>query len=149
MKRFAIFAALAAGIAFAQAPTAPAQPASSNEPFARRAAARHRLLEELNLTDAQREQLRSIFQQAKQSAQPVRQQLKQNREALAAAVKANDTAQIPRLSQAEGNLMGQLITIRSEAKAKFYNTLTPEQRAKADQIHQMIRQRMGQPHSNG
>ena len=149
MKRFAIFAALAAGMAFAQAPTAPAQPASSYEPFARRAAVRHRLLEELNLTDAQSEQAQSIFQQAKQSARPVRQQLKQNREALAAAVKANDAAQIRQLSQAEGNLMGQLIAVRAEAKAKFYNTLTPEQKAKADQMHQMIRQRMGQHHSNG
>jgi len=37
-----------------------------------------------------------------------------------------------------------LLTIRSEAQAKFYNTLTPDQRAKADQIHANMQQRFQQ-----
>ena len=152
MKKWQILkvaALVVAGSAFAQAPPTPAQPAASQGPSARRAAVRHQLLKELNLTNAQKQEVKSIFQQAKQSAQPLRQQLKQNREALAAAAKANDTAQIPQLSQAESNLMGQLIAIRSEAKAKFYNSLTPEQKEKADQVQQMIRQRIGQHRGNG
>jgi len=55
---------------------------------------------------AQEEQAKSIFQQAQQAAQPARQQLKQNRELLPAAVKANDTARIPRLSLGEDTLRG-------------------------------------------
>ena len=148
MKRFAIFTALAAGMALAQAPAPPAQPASPGDAFGHRAGVRHRWLQELNLTDAQKEQAKSIFEQAKQSAQPVRQQLKQNREALATAVKANDTAQITQLSQAAGNLRGQLIVVRAQAKAKFYDTLTPDQQAKASQIHERIRQRMRQQRGN-
>jgi Spy/CpxP family protein refolding chaperone len=68
--------------------------------------------------------------------------LKANREALAAAVKANDVAQIHSLSAQRGNLQGQLLGIRSEARAKVYATLTPEQKAKADQIRERVKQRI-------
>ena len=71
------------------------------------------------------------------------QQLKQNHEALAAAVKANNTAQIESLASQQGALRGQLIAARSEAMAKFYGNLTPEQRNKAERIRERIKQRIG------
>ena len=40
--------------------------------------------------------------------------------------------------------IGQLIANRTGAKAKFYKLLTPEQRAKADQLHRQFRQQMEQ-----
>jgi len=112
---------------------------------------RRRLMQALNLTPAQKQQARAIFQQAKQSAQPIRQQLQQNREAFAAAVKANDTAQIQALASQQGTLAGQVAAIRGESMAKFYSTLTPDQKTKADQIQQKIQQRLQQrkPGSNG
>ena len=73
----------------------------------RRAAMRRHLMEALNLTDAQKQQAKTIFQEARQSAQPLRQELRQNRQALAVAVKANDTAKIQQLSQTEGNLLAR------------------------------------------
>jgi Spy/CpxP family protein refolding chaperone len=149
MKRYALkfasVAALAAGMAMAQAPAAPADAA---HPRAGRAWAAHkgarmqRMAQALNLTDTQKEQAKAIFQQAKQNAQPLAQQLKQNREALAAAVKANDSAQIHSLAAQQGTLRGQMLAIRSEAMAKLYTTLTPEQKAKADQMHQNMKSRM-------
>ena len=82
--RFGGAAVLAAGLAFAQAQTGqtPAQPA--NPPTAKpgiahrnfRQNARQRIMGQLNLTPAQREQAKSIFQQARQTAQPFRQQLR-------------------------------------------------------------------------
>ena len=150
--RFATMASLAVSAALAQSPSAPAQPSPAKPPFARRAAMRRHLMEALNLTDAQKQQAKTIFQEARQSAQPLRQELRQNRQALAVAVKANDTAKIQQLSQTEGNLLGKVIAIRTEANAKFYAILTPEQRAKADQIRQQMKQhfqqRLGQ-RSNG
>ncbi len=149
--KFATVAALAAGMAMAQAPAAPADPA---QPRAGRAwgahsgAFRQRMAQALNLSDAQKEQAKAIFQQAKQNAQPLAQQLKQNREALAAAVKANDVAQIHSLAAQQGNLRGQMLGIRSEAMAKLYTTLTPEQKAKADQMQQRMRTRMHQRNGN-
>jgi Spy/CpxP family protein refolding chaperone len=71
-----------------------------------------------------------------------RSQLKANHEALAAAVKAGDVAQIRTLSAQQGNLCGQMLDIRSEAMSKFYATLTPEHRTQADQTHQKMHQRM-------
>lgn len=146
LTRFATVAALAAGMAFAQTPApAPAPtPAPGKAAMRPRAVLRRRLLQALNLTDAQKQQAKTIFQQTKQNVQPIAQQAKQNREALAAAVKANDTAQIQHLAAQQGNLQGQVLAMRSESMAKFYATLTPEQRAKAEQIQQKIRQRIGQ-----
>ena len=141
LTRFATVAALAAGMAFAQAP-APAtpQPAAGKGAMKPRGMLRHRMLKALNLTAAQRQQAKAIFQQTKQNVQPVAQQAKQNREALAAAVKANDTTQIQHLAAQQGTLQGQLLAMRSESMAKFYATLTPDQRTKAEQFQQKMRQ---------
>ena len=100
-------------------------------------------MSELNLTDAQKTQAKSIFQDARQSAQPVRQQLMQTRQALRAAVKSNDATQIQQLSATEGNEMGQLASIRSSAFAKFYQELTPDQKAKLESMQQARHARHG------
>jgi len=143
--RFATMAALAAGMAFSQdaAPAPTPQPPQAGTTRLR-AGVRRRLLQALGLSDAQKQQAKTIFQQARQSAQPLAAQLQQNRQALAAAVKANDTAQIQQLSAQQGTLHGQVLAIRSEAMAKLYAILTPEQRTKADQIQQNIQQRIKQ-----
>ena len=145
--KFGAIAALAAGMAMAQAPATPADPAQPHARRAwagRRAGMGQRLAQALNLSDAQKEQAKTIFQQAKQNAQPLAQQLKQNREALAAAVKANDVAQIHSLAAQQGNLRGQMVAIRSEAMAKVYSTLTPDQKVKADQMRQQMKSHMRQ-----
>jgi len=90
----------------------------------------------LNMTDAQRAQARTIFQQARQSAQPVRQQLRETRKSLQAAVQSGNTGQIQQLASTEGSEIGQLTAIRSEAFAKVYQTLTPEQQQKLNSLEQ-------------
>jgi len=144
LVKFATVAAMAAGLTFAQTP-APAAPAQHGKMHAgMKGAMRQRMMQRLNLTDAQKAQAKAIFQQAKQNAHPLKEQLKQNRTALAAAVKANDVAQIHSLSLQRGNLEGQMLGIRSEAQAKFYAGLTPDQRTKADQMRQNMKARMQQ-----
>lgn len=143
--KYAATMALAAGMVFAQAPTTNPQPAPpqarpGRHGFVRRPLAH--IAQALNLTDSQKQQARTIFQQARQSAQPIRQELKQNREALASAAKnGQNEADIQKLSTEQGRLLGHLVAIRTEASAKFYQMLTPEQRAKADQMHEQFRQR--------
>jgi Spy/CpxP family protein refolding chaperone len=146
--KLAAAGALAAGMALAQT-TAPAPaPETQGTPHAHSAhrnfLQRHlaRIAQQLNLTDTQKQQARSIFQQAREQAMPIRTQLKQNREALAAAVKnGQGDNEIQKLSKVEGNLLGQMTAIRTESAAKFYATLNPEQRTKADQLHQQFRER--------
>ena len=84
----------------------------------------------LNLTDAQKSQMKSIFQEARQSSQPVRQQLKQTRQSMQAAVQAGDSNQIQQLSATEGTEMGQLAAIRASARAQMFKMLTPDQQQK-------------------
>jgi Spy/CpxP family protein refolding chaperone len=93
----------------------------------------------LNLTPAQQAQEKSIFQATRQSAQPIRQQLRQTRQSLQAAVQANDTAQIQQLAQTEGSELGQLMAIRSTAMAKVHQILTPEQQQKLAALEQARR----------
>src|SRR4051794_40677168 len=94
---------LAAGMAFGQnAPSQNPRPRAGNHMMLDRMAAN------LNLTDAQKQQAQSIFQSARQSAEPVQAQLKQSRQALNAAAKAGASdAEIDRLANALGPLMAQ------------------------------------------
>ena len=66
--------------------------------------------------------------------------MQQSRQSLATAVKNNDTVQIQSLAAAQGALQGQALAIQSAAKAKFYAILTPEQKTKAEQRQQKIKQ---------
>jgi len=77
----------------------------------------------LNLTPSQQTQAKSIFQNARQSGQPVRQQLKQTRQSLQAAIQANNTAEI-----------------------QVYQILTPDQQQKWAQLRQA---RNAARHSSG
>ncbi len=103
----------------------------------------------LNLTDAQKTEMKSIFMEARQSSQPVRQQLKQTRQALAAAVKADDSAQIQQLSATEGSQMGQLAAIHATARAKMFKILTPEQQQKLSTLQASMRGRRHAPGAGG
>jgi Spy/CpxP family protein refolding chaperone len=143
--------ALAAGMAFAQTPSAPSEataPEPGTSPAVTQGTHRQmmqkrldRLTRELNLTPSQQSQAKSIFSKAGADARPLRAQLKENTAALRAAVKVNDRAQIGQLSANEGNLIGKMVAIRSEANASFYKTLSPEQQTKFTQLQQQARAR--------
>jgi len=90
----------------------------------------------LNLTPAQQAQQKTIFQNARQSAMPVRQQLKQTRQSLRAAIQANNSAQIQQLAASEGSQVGQLAAIRSTAMAQAYQILTPDQQQQLAKLRQ-------------
>jgi Spy/CpxP family protein refolding chaperone len=83
-----------------------------------------------NLTSEQKAQAKAVFSQVRRDAAPLREELKQNRQALAQAIKSGKSdAEIQQLAAAQGNTMGQLIALRSQALAKFAAQLTPEQKA--------------------
>ena len=141
-------AALATGLVFAQTPSPAPSPnrQAGRHQFAHRH--RARMARALNLTDAQKAQAKTIFQQARQTAHPVREQLKQNRLALSAAAKAGKSdADVQRLAGERGQLLAKMTTIRTEAFEKFYGTLNPDQRAKLDQMQQQGHQRAARFHS--
>jgi Spy/CpxP family protein refolding chaperone len=146
--KHAAVATFVAGIVFAQTPTGDSHPSAVNTQEERRGFMCGHLdldhvTQVLNLTDSQKEQARMIFQHAQELAQPIRQELKENREKLTAAAKvSNSEGDIQKLANEQGRLLGKLIAIRTEASAKFYQMLTPEQRVKADQMHEQFRQKV-------
>jgi len=130
-------AALMAGMAFGQS----SAPATSQHHYRlrgqaggtmERGAMVDRLATELNLTAAQKQKAETIFGDARTSGQSVRDQIRQDREALAKAVKSNDAAEIDKITTTMGPLLGQASANRAKAFAKFYQILTPEQKTNLD-----------------
>jgi len=153
--KLAAVGGVAAGMIFAQAQ--PAQPAPQGHNtqsgqamqgrkgmWNHRFQARQRMMAALNLTPDQKAKAKSIFGQAREASKPVRMELRQNRESMATAIKADDQAQIAKLATEGGKLTAKLDTSRAEAMAKFYQTLTPAQKAKADEMHAKFQARMRQ-----
>jgi Spy/CpxP family protein refolding chaperone len=86
--------------------------------------------EKLNLTPEQRSQARAIFAQTKRDTAPLKQELKQNRRAMTDAIRSGKSeTEIRQLAAAQGNTLGQIIALRSQARARFVAQLTPEQKA--------------------
>jgi periplasmic protein CpxP/Spy len=142
LLQFAAVTTVAAGMSLAQAPATSTRPAPQKAPFAQREFGHEHMMQALNLTAAQKQQADSIFGDARRKAEPLRQEMRQNRAALYAAVKANNESQIMRLSSQQGELKGKALAIRSGAMAKFYAILTPEQRTMAEQMRSRMRSRM-------
>jgi Spy/CpxP family protein refolding chaperone len=142
LVQFAVVTALAGGMTLAQSPATGTQPAPQKAPFRHPVFGQEQMMQALNLTTAQSQQAKTIFGDAKQKAEPIRQEMRQNLDALYAAEKTDNTSQIERLASRQGELQGKALAIRSEAMAKFYAILTPEQRTKADQMRSRTRQRM-------
>ncbi len=125
-------AGLAAGMAFAQAP----QGAAAGHPHrmeGRREMRRKMMTGYLGLTDQQQTQAKAIFSSAHDSAQPVRQQLKQVRTDLRAAIEAGQP--VNDLAANEGKLRGQLVAIRANAAEQFRGLLNPGQLQKLQELH--------------
>ena len=97
----------------------------------------------LNLTDQQKEFGRQLMTDARKQVEPLTTELRQNRQQLRDAVKANDTAAIDRITQRQATLTAQISAVHSKAMAAFYAQLTPEQRAKADEFQNRAKDRAG------
>ena len=93
----------------------------------------------LNLTDAQKEQIKSIRQANRASTLPLAQQLAQNRASMLAATAggAFDQAKVTALANQQAQLMAQMIVQKESIRHQIYTqVLTPEQRTTADQMRQ-------------
>ena len=93
----------------------------------------------LNLTDAQKEQVKSIMQANRASTRPLMQQLAQNRIAMLTATSngAFDQAKVTAIANQQAQLMAQMMVQKQSIQHQIYTqVLTPEQRATADQMRQ-------------
>ena len=92
---------------------------------------------ELNLTDAQKAQVKAIMQANHAQMMPVMQQMAQNRAALLAATAngAHDALKIKGLANQQGALQAQMIMNREAVRHQIYTqVLTSDQQAKVEQL---------------
>lgn len=96
----------------------------------------------LDLTDAQKTQLKSILQRTQESAKALRQQMQPLRQQLQQAIKDNNAAGIQAAASAIAPLEAQVMALRASAAAQFLQLLTPEQKAKLGQVRNRINRQM-------
>jgi periplasmic protein CpxP/Spy len=103
-------------------------------------------LGQLDLTAAQRDQVRGILAQHREETQGLRDQALEARRALDQAIQALpvDEGAIRSASAALGEVRTQQALARARVRSEVWNVLTPEQRAKAETMRAQMRERMNQ-----
>lgn len=94
------------------------------------------MMKQLDLTDAQKEQIKAIRQASRESTQSLRENLKANREQLR-QVTANgqfNEAQVQAIATQQSGIMAQLLVERTRVKSQIYQILTAEQKAKIEEM---------------
>ena len=97
------------------------------------------LAKELNLTDAQKAQIKTIMQSQRTAMRPLMQQLTQNRIDTINATNGGtfDQAKVQALATQRAQIMSQLEVQKAQIHSQIYNqVLTSDQKAKADQMRQ-------------
>ncbi|HSM00419.1 MAG TPA: Spy/CpxP family protein refolding chaperone, partial [Candidatus Limnocylindria bacterium] len=107
-----------------------------------------RMAKKLNLTEAQKEQVKAILASERDKAEPLRQQLAENRENLRKAIEAEPfkEATVRALAQSQNEARVELVVSRARAKSQIYALLTPEQRELAKKLGPMGEGRHGHRH---
>ena len=99
----------------------------------------------LNLTDAQREQVRAIMQSHRDEGRAVAEKASGALEALRKATEESvDEGAVSQHSQALGAAIGEAAVLRAKVRAEVFAVLTPEQQAEANKIAAERRTRMQQ-----
>ena len=106
-----------------------------NRPFAERIVGH--LTRQLDLTDTQQTQVKTMLEAQRQSVAPLLAQAAKNRQQLHDATASGkfDEAQVRTIAAQQAQTMTELIVAKEKVKAKIYNeVLTAEQRIKADEL---------------
>ena len=104
-------------------------------------------LRELNLTDAQKAQVKTIMQANRANMKTLFQQMEQNRAALLAATAngAYDAAKIQALAAQQAQLTAAMVVNREALQHQIYTkVLTSDQQAKAEQLRSQAIARINQ-----
>lgn len=113
------------------------------------------LLEQLQLSDDQRAQIKTIFAGGRDTIQPFVQQLREKRAALGEAARALpfDETLVRTLAQQAADLQAQITVARAQIANQMQSLLTEDQRTRLSQLraerlqqfHEWRRQHMGRP----
>jgi len=101
------------------------------------------LTKQLSLTPQQQQQATTIFSEVSNNAKGVHEQMRTAHDSLKAAIQKNDAAGIEQAANTIGSLTTQMTVAHAKAQAAFYQTLTPEQQAKMNDLESHHRRGMG------
>ncbi len=101
------------------------------------------LLRRLDLTEDQRNQVRTILESHKSQFQQIHKRIREDIMAERAAAQATppDEATIRAKSADFGNAQGHLVVLMAHVRAEVFAVLTPDQQAKAEALKEKMQQR--------
>lgn len=102
------------------------------------------LLRGLDLSETQREQVRTIMTSHRDEAQALQQRQQAAMRALQEATEGTDEAAIRQQGEAVGTVIADAAVLRSKVRAEVWAVLTPEQQAKAEQLRAERKTRMAE-----
>ncbi len=91
---------------------------------------------ELNLTEAQKTQVKALFEAGQNTMAPLHQKMDEVHKQLESATENGqfDEAQVRALASQQAQLMAEMIVEHERMKSKIFSLLTPEQRTKATEM---------------
>jgi len=92
------------------------------------------LAKKLNLTDAQKDQLKAMHRAMREENQPFFQAARQTRKDYRAAKQAGDTAKMAELKSVMQSQHEQMKQLHQQSEQKLLSILTPDQRAQYDAL---------------
>ena len=102
-----------------------------------------RVAEKLNLTDAQKQQIRDLQKSFREQNKATFENARETRKAFREAKKANDTARIEQLKPAMEAQRAEFKQLRDAHRQQFLSILTPEQRTQFEALKAEREQRRG------
>lgn len=93
-----------------------------------------RLAKKLNLTDAQKDQLKANHQAFRDANKDFFAQVKATRQEAHAAREANDTAKLDALKPTIQSQRAHMQELRDQERTQFLSVLTPDQKAQLEQL---------------
>ncbi len=105
-----------------------------------------RMADELDLSDAQRQTIRGLFESARPAMQANRDEMRKNAELLRNTEPGDKDYQsvVERVSRASGELASRAVSDGAQLRARVWAVLTPEQRVKAKAMGDKMRSRMAE-----
>jgi Spy/CpxP family protein refolding chaperone len=98
----------------------------------------HHFWKKLNLTNEQKKEMFSIRLDERAKMKPLFQKLKDGRKQLIDVVKTGkfDEAKVRSVAKGQADIIADIIVEKARMKSRMYAVLTPEQRTKAEQMHE-------------
>lgn len=108
------------------------------------------LLAKLNLTDAQKEQVKQIAEASRAKIKPLMESMRTNHQKME-TLTANgqfDEAQVQAVAQEQAAISAQLIVEKERTKAQMFQILTAEQKTQAAQMKEQMKEKMKERFKN-